>query len=278
MLICFGLDNRTHKAGKGHRGRLGPGMALLLVLGAPTSGAAQDLLPPAENYTVRVEYLWWSPIPTGQIQKGLGDFEGTLLDIQEDLAVESGSANVLRGAFRLGGSWKLRGGWTSIDFQGDTFADRPFLYGTLVARSGDQIVTSLKGNLISADLEWDFLEQEWGFLGGLFGVRYFDIDTIMVNVATANRVAETERLPIPVLGLAARAYLGERVSLEGEFAGITAGSLGHLWEWLVAVRLHATEQVAVTGGYHSLSLEGQDDRDFLSLKLSTWTFGLEISL
>ena len=46
----------------------------------------------------------------------------------------------------------------------------------------------------------------------------------------------------------------------------------------MSLRLHPTDRLAVTGGYRSQSLEGQDDRDFLRLKLSTWTFGLEISL
>ena len=253
-------------------------VTLLLGLVVPGSAAAQTFLPRSEDYTLRLEYLWWSPRPTGQIQKGLGDFEGTLLEIDEDLGIEKGKANTFHGVLRLGGAWKLRGGWTDLDFSGDVFAARPFLYGTLVTRSGDQVVTSLKGNLITADVEWDFVLQDGGFLGAFAGVRFFDVDTLMVNVATANRVAETDRLPVPVLGLAGRAYLGERISLEGEVAGITAGSRGHLWEWAVALRIHATQNVAGTTGYRSLSLEGRDDRDFFGLKLRTWTFGLEISL
>jgi hypothetical protein len=239
---------------------------------------AQDRLPPPERYTFRVEYLWWQPTPSGEIQKGLGEREGTLLDIEDDLEVESGRANPLKGTVRLGQSWKLRLAWTPLDFEGDTPAPRPFSYGTLIARFGDQVITSLEGNLYSTDVEWDFLGVEGGYLGGLFGVRYFDVDTLVLNVDTSRRVAETERLPIPVLGFSGRAYVSEWVSLEGEIAGITLGSRGHLWDWTAAVHVHLTDRLALTGGYHGLSLEGQDDRDYLRLKLSTWTFGLEISL
>jgi len=277
VLTCWGLEECTHRRGSGRPG-LRLATALLVFLAGPVAAPAQTLLPPAEQYTLRFEYLWWSPSPSGQIQRGLGDFEGTVLDLEEDLAIEKGKANSMRGAVRLGGAWKLLGAWTSLDFSGDTFAERPFLYGTLVARFGDQIVTSLKGNLISADLEWDFAQGEWGFFGGLAGVRFFDVDSVMVNVATADRVAETERLPIPVLGLTGRAYLGEWVSLEGELAGITAGSRGHLWEWFAALRVHATENLAATTGYRSLSVDGRDDRDSFTLKLNTWTFGIELSL
>jgi hypothetical protein len=274
---------RTREGSRAERGRRGAGglvcwgLAPLLLLAAGAA-EAQDGLAPAERYTLRLEYLWWKPTPSGQIQKGLGNQEGTLLDIEEDLEVQSGQANVLQGSVRLGRTWKLNLGWTPLDFQGDAPAPRPFTYGTLVARFGDQVITSFKGNLFSTDVEWDFAASEVGYMGVLFGVRYFDVDTLLLNVDTSGRVAETQKLPIPVLGFSGRVYVEEWVSLEGELAGITLGSRGHLWDWTAALRFHLTDRMAVTGGYHSLSLEGQDDRDFVNLKLSTWTFGLEISL
>ena len=155
---------------------------------------------------------------------------------------------------------------------------RQFVYGTLEARFGDRILTTLKGNYISTALEWDFVTSPKGYLGGLFGVKYFDVDTVMVNATTSDRVAEAEKLPIPVLGLAGRMYFEEWFSVEGELSGITAGSRGHLWEWLIALRVHFTDRLAATGGYHKLSIEGQDDRDFFTLSLGKWTFGVEISL
>ena len=251
---------------------------LLLVLSWPAPGLAQEGLPSEEQYVLRVEYLWWSPQPQGELQKGLGEFDGTLLDIESDLGVQSGNANSLRGSIRLGTSWKLVGGWSPLDFKGDTTASQPFVYGTLVARFGDRIVTSLKGNYVSTALEWDFVTSDKGFMGALIGVKYFDVDTVMVNADTSGRVAEAEKLPIPVLGLAGRVYFQEWFSVEGEFSGITAGSRGHLWEWLVALRVHFTDRLAATGGYHKLSIEGREDRDFFTLNLSQWTFGVEISL
>ena len=43
----------------------------LLALCVPA--AAQEELPPAERYHVRLEYLWWSPQPAGQLQKGFSN-------------------------------------------------------------------------------------------------------------------------------------------------------------------------------------------------------------
>ncbi len=251
---------------------------LSLLLAGASSGVAQEGLAPEEQYILRVEYLWWSPTPQGELQKGLGDFEGTLLDIETDLGVGSGKANTLRGAIRLGRAWKLVGGWTPLDFSGDTPAPQPFVYGTLVARFGDRILTSLKGDYISAALQWDFVANPSGYLGALAGVKYFNVDTVVVNADTTTRVAEAEQLPVPVLGLAGRVYFQEWFSFEGELSGMTAGSRGRLLEWLFAFRVHFSDRLAATGGYHKLSIEGRDDRDFFTLSLGTWTFGVEISL
>jgi len=257
--------------------RPGPLLAVLLLV-APATAVAQEGLAPEEQYLLRLEYLRWKPSPQGEIQKGLGDFEGTLLDVESDLGMESGNGNSFRGALRLGRTWKLVGGWIPLDYQGDLEASRPFVYGTLVARPGDRIFTTFKGNLVSAGLQWDFVANPDGYLGVLFGVRYFDVDTVMVNASTSSRVAEGEQLPIPVVGLSGRVYFQDWFSFEGEFAGMTAGSRGHLWEWLFALRIHFTERLAATGGYHKLSIEGTTDRDLFNLRLGAWTFGLEISL
>ena len=213
--------------------------ALLLLVSAPVSVWAQEQLAPEERFILRVEYLWWSPQPQGELQKGLGEFDGTLLDVQSDLGMESQGGNSVRGAIRFGRSWKLVGGWTPLDYRGDQGAQQPFVYGTLVARVGDRIITAFKGNLISTALEWDFVANSGGYLGALAGVKYFDVDTVMVNAGTSSRVAETETLPIPVLGLAGRGHFPDWFSFQGELAGewrpvrlfttVTRQGVGFLW-------------------------------------------------
>jgi hypothetical protein len=265
------------RRGGGHRRKRVLGMVGAAALVLPTLARAQST-GSAEDYTVRLEYLFWKPAPRGELQKGLGSAEGTLLDAEADLGLASAKTNSLRGTIRLGGSWKLRASWAPLDFAGDQAAPRPFSYGTMVARSGDRVVTSIKGNYVTTDLEWDFSRRPTGFLGVLAGVRLFDVDTLVLNVDTESRVADTHRVPVPVVGLVSRTYAGRHLSFEGEITGMTIGSRGHLWEWLLAARVHLSDHLAVTGGYHTLRIEGQNERDFLSLRLGTWTFGAEISL
>jgi hypothetical protein len=252
-------------------------LALALAAAAPPAASAQEELPPPERYHLRLEYLWWSPQPAGQLQKGFSDQEGTLLDVDE-LGIQRHQANELRGALRLGTSWKLRGSWSAIDFRGDVPAARPFVYGTAEVLLGQRVITSLKGNYGSAELEWDFLRRTRGFVGLLAGARIVDVDTLLLNVDTADRVLETERLPIPSFGLTGRLYPDKRVSLEGELSGLTIGDRGHIFELHALARFHVSDRLAASGGYHRIALEGRSDRDFLKLELGRWTFGVELSL
>ena len=84
---------------------------------------------------------------------------------------------------------------------------------------------------------------------------------------------------MPVVGLAGRLYLAERVSIEGELSGLPAGSRGHVWE-LDGRRARCTSRTGSPSpvGWRRLALEGRNDRDYLKLGLSKWTFGVEISL
>lgn len=249
-----------------------------LLAGCAAAGTAQTESAPAERYALRLEYLFWSPQPQGQLQKGVSGVEGTLLDVQEDLGLAERSASPVRASLRLGHSVKLRASWSPIEFRGLATANSAILYGTTVVLPGQHVSSSLKGNYVTGEIAWDFLQRPAGFLGLLVGVKFVDIDALVLNVETSDRVVETERLPIPVLGLAGRVYLGRHFSLEGEVSGLTLGDRGHVYEIFGAARVHLSDHIAATGGYRKLVLEGRDEPDYLKMDLGTWTFGAEISL
>ncbi len=258
--------------------RGGPWLLALLLLALAPAALAQSELPPAERYKLRVEYLWWSPGLVGEVQKGFSDNEGTVLDVQADLGIPDNGANLLHGSLRLGQGWKFRGSWTPLEYQGDVLAARAFTYGTTVVVPGQQVKTLFKGNYFTSEIEKDLVERPQGFLGLLLGVKYLDVDAVMLNVDTQSRVAQNQQLPLPVLGLAGRAYLGEHLSFEGEFSGLPAGDRGHVYELLLAGRAHLSSRLAGTIGWRKLEVQGKTSRDYFKLGLSAWTFGVEISL
>jgi hypothetical protein len=250
--------------------------AVLLVPGLASAQIPE--YPPQERYGIRLEYREWRPDFTGNIQKGFGDEEGTLVDIVDDLGIEDERTFEARVTLQIKQGHKLRGSYTPLDYGGDVEqAQRDFNYGDTEFQRLERVVTRIKGGYYSAAYEFDFVRGPKGFLGGTLGAKVVDLDTTVVSPDQGKRVQDTLRSPVPSLGVVTRMYTG-RVSLEGELSGFTLGDRGTLLEFDAAVRLHLSDRLAASGGYRYLKIKAEDDRDFGDVLLNGWHFGLEISL
>jgi hypothetical protein len=252
-------------------------LVLPLVALSPAGAFAQDEGPAPENYGLRLEYREYRPGLTGDVRMGADGDEGTLVDMVDDLGIEDERTFDARLTLKIKTGHKLRGGYMPIDYNGDQPAPRNFTFkGTTYFRA-DRVVTTLKGSLYSADYQWEFYRGERGFVGALLGARLFDVDTVIVDVDQGEREQDSRFAPIPVIGVMGRGYAG-RVSVEGEFAGLTVGSLGSFYEFETAARLHLSDRLAVMGGYRVLKLNAKDDPDAVNFRMGGWQFGLELSL
>jgi hypothetical protein len=254
-----------------------PVLIVPLVALIPTAVSAQDETPPPERYGLRLEYREYRPTATGQVQKGANGEEGSLIDIVDDLGIQDKRTFDARVTLKIKTGHKIRGGYMPLDYHGDQGAPRNFTFKNTTYFRADRVVTSLKGTLYSGDYQWEFYRGERGFLGALIGARVFDVDTVLVDVDEASREQDSVLAPIPVLGIAGRAYAG-RLSFEGEFSGLTAGSLGSYYEFETSARVHLSDRLAVQGGYRVLRVHAKDDPDLVKFRMGGWQFGLELSL
>jgi hypothetical protein len=250
---------------------------VLFVL-APGALFAQGAYPPQESYGIRLEYREWRPTFSGDVRKGFGDDEGTLVDVVDDLGIEDDRTFEARGTLQFKAGHKLRGSYTPLDYGGDVdSAARDFDYGATEFQRFERVASSFKGGVYTAAYEYDFLRGPKGFLGATLGAKMLDLDTTVVSVDTGSRELDTVRAPLPSLGLVTRAYAG-RVSLEGEISGMTLGDRGTVIEFDFAARVHLSDRLAASGGYRYLSYKATDDNYFADLQIRGWHFGLEISL
>jgi hypothetical protein len=250
------------------------------VLLAPAAAQAQQMGggPPQESFGIRLEYREYRPTFTGDIQKGFGDEEGTLVDVVDDLGIEDDRTFEGRITLQFKPGHKLRGSYTPLDYAGDVeSAQRDFTYGETEFQGREPVVTRIKGGYYSAAYEFDFIRGPRGFLGATLGAKVVDLDATLVAPEQGRREQDTLRAPVPAVGAVTRIYAG-RVSLEGELSGFTLGDKGTLIEFDASARVHFSDRLAVGGGYRYLKVKAQDDRDFGDLSLSGWHFGLEISL
>lgn len=233
-------------------------------------------LPPAERYHLRGEYWRWGVNLTSELQKGFGDNPGTLISGQDTLGLTGGGTNAVRGTIRFERSAKIRGSWTQLDYTGNQQTPQTFTFGDETFFAGDTVLTRVKGALYSFDFEYDFAKRREGFLGLYLGAVFLDSDSVLVS--SGKQVAQTGKVPLPMVGLTGRTYYSRRFSFEGEFAGGTIGSRGTAWLVSFTARIHISDRLAAVGGYRRLSMKGKDDRDSVDVKLSGWLFGGELSL
>lgn len=253
--------------------------AALFLLVVPRLAAAQDL-PSSEQYHLRAEYVRLRPSLSGTLQKGFGADAGTLLDVSQDLGIADQQTWQVRATVRFSPSIKLRGGYTPLEYRGDTTAQTNFNYGDKDFFLGERVLSNISGKYYNGEIEWDFQKGKAGFFGIFIGAKVFDLASAVVAPESGKRVTQQNTVPIPVLGVAGRTFYGTRFSMEGEFSGMTLGSRGHVWETNLQLRFHVSDHMAVGAGYHRLTLTGQDKtgRDTVDIKLNGWTYGAELSL
>jgi hypothetical protein len=231
---------------------------------------------PPEHYRLRFQYDYWMAEITGEVQKGAAEEVGRV-DLKDDLGVEDQGLHDFRAVLKVGARHKLRGSWVSLDYDGDVILDRAFIFDGTIFRVNERTVTSMKGNLWSAEYEWDFLQNSVGYLGLVIGAKFLDVDSVIVQPEVGRRETGTQRAPVPVIGLSGRFYAG-RLSFSAEGTGLTLGSRGSLYDVMGQVRFHISDRVAVGGGYRWLRARGEEDDDFLLFTDQGVRFGVELGL
>jgi hypothetical protein len=256
--------------------RTGPMAVLALALiGGSASAQDPDIRPAAERYRLRLHYNTTKPELTGDTRKGTEDSD--FIDFKDDLGFEDKRTFDARGIIQFRRGTKLRASYTMLDYTGDQDAPKTFTYGGTRYERFTRVRSSAKGGYFSADIQWDFVQRPWGFLGLIVGAKGIDVDVNIVDVADNVREVDTYRVPIPVAGLAGRAY-SQRFSVEGEISGLTAGDRGHMYDAQGTVRFHVSDRLALQAGYRLLRLTGKDGNDELNLRLQGWQYGVELSL
>ena len=247
----------------------------LALIGGTASAQDADIRPPAEQYRLRLHYNTSKPELTGDTRKGTEDSD--FVDFKDDLGFQDKRTFDARGIIQFGKGKKLRASYTALDYSGDQNAPKTFTYGNTRYERFTRVISSAKGGYYSADIEWDFVQRPWGFVGLIIGAKAIDVDVNVVDVADNVREVDTYRVPIPVAGITGRAY-SQRFSVEAEISGLTIGDRGHMYDAHGAVRFHLSDRLAVQAGYRLLRLTGRDENDELNLRMRGWQYGVELSL
>ena len=174
----------------------------------------------------------------------------------------------MRGASSSSGSGtKLRGGYTPLDYSGDQDAPKTFTYGDTRYERFTRVVSSAKGGYYSADIQWDFIQKPWGFLGLIVGAKAIDVDVNVVDVADNVREVDTYRDGRSRGRPRRRASTAGKFSFEGEISGLTVGDRGNVFDTHGMARFHVSDRLALQGGYRLLRITGNEGDAEVNLRL-----------
>jgi hypothetical protein len=248
-----------------------------LILGAASTAQAQfSDIADGEQYKILGEYRFWAPTLGAQIEKDPTGGVGTLIDVPGDLGVPNHSTFQLRGILQLGQGHKIRVSYSRIDYDGDTKIDRQLRFGGTVYTINSHVVTSVKSDYYTAEYEWDAFKGQSGYFGFLIGAKGLNATTVLLDEDRGDRKQEAVHVPVPVLGVAGRYYAG-KLSLFGEFSGLTIGSRGHVYELDLGVHAEVVRHIGASLAYRRITVHGeQPDEGLLDFKLGGVNVGADV--
>ena len=188
----------------------------------------------------------------------------TSLDIGSNPPVE-GSGSILdfiNGAFLIAGEAR-RGPWSIFgDFNYLSLTDE---FGT--ATTGTVAEWNVKGTMGSLGAAYAFYDRQDVRIGGLAGLRGWNIDTA-TTVLGANASA-TESWVDPLVGLRFEAPLAKQVNIAGmaNVGGFGVGS-DLQWEAIAQVKWSASDLITLSAGYRHLYLDFSDGETVIDFTIS----------
>jgi hypothetical protein len=249
--------------------------AVFILSWAPLAAAQLSDTPEGEQYKLRAEFRLWKPSLAAQIQKNPTGGEGTLIDVPADLGVADKATFEVRGILQLGSGHKIRVSYSRIDYDGDKKIEEQIRFGGTIYTINTRVVTSVRSDYYTAEYEWDIFKAEEGYFGLLIGAKGLNATTVLTAPDRGDRKAEAVHVPVPVLGVAGRYYVGS-VSVFGEFSGLTIGAKGHVWELDLGAHLDLVKHLGAEIGYRRITMHGQSDDGLLEFKLGGLHVGADV--
>lgn len=216
------------------------------------------------------EFRYWRPTLESEIVASTAALAGTRVDPVADLGLDE-EQNAFEGrvGLTLLGRHKFRIGYLPLSFDGDRTVTRDITFeGTTFTASVDRVLTDLDVKILRGGYEFDFFKTPVGYLGILLEVHYFEGEARLRTVTSAKDETVDFKVPVPVVGLAFRAYPVTRIlSVGAEVVGVYAGSKGHYLDGEASVTLSPWPFVEITGGYRVIDLHGEEGDDEFDLRL-----------
>ncbi len=249
---------------------------LAIALAAVLPGAAS-----ADGAKVEIEGRLWSPDLGGDLrveEQGAG----TVIVLPDDLSIADEEFAEVRLTFHTTRRSKIRFAYVPMEYHGDGILSRTIRFGGQTFAFSTRVVSDLELEYARAGWAWQFLSFSDGDfrLGPLFEVKAFRGDAAILGpeLSPPRSAAETFEAAFPSVGLALDAEPNRKVQVFVEVSGIFGIDEGELIDAEAGVRFLPTKHLALLAGFRTLSVEAEEDDDFLDVDIDGIYFGVSLRL
>ena len=257
-------------------------LALTGILFTATRSDAQFNVPdpaPGEEFVVELGVMLWQPTPEIRIQTGaLTQITGGEVDFVEEFDIEDKRFTEFRAVLKPGRKHKIRFSYLPIRYEAETTLERTIVFGGRTFTIGVPAAAELKWDMWRFGYEFDFIARDRGFVGVIGELKYNKVSADL-SAATVGAEFYEANAPVPGLGLIGRGYPHENFSITAEFTGfkvpdsVSEEFEASLYDFDVYGTLSFTRNVAVQGGYRSVTADYLVEEDAGDLKMKGLYFG-----
>lgn len=234
----------------------------------------------AEDYHVELGLMLWQPTP--ELTLTTGDSRVGTVDFVEEFGITDERFRDVRATLKLARKHKLRFGYVQIKYDQDAVLQRNITFQNITFPVTADANADIKWDVYQFGYEWDLLSMSHGYLGIVGQVKYNKVSANvtaggLVNGQTVSLSAATEQTaPVPTIGAAARGYLGEYVSIGGEFTAFKYENddfRGKFYDFDIYGAVHLGRHLGGQAGYRSMDVDFLVDGEAGTMKNTGPYFG-----
>ena len=215
-----------------------------------------------ELFSFKTGYLALSP--SGDVAVSGGGLTGTVVDVEDDLAVEDSEDYFAEAALQLG-AFRLFAAYLPISFSGDNVLTQNVNFNGETFVQGSRVESDVNIDIYEAGLAWflvniDDLPVRIQF-GPEMAVKYIDARVELQENLSGMNESESVGVPVPTLGARARVSIADYLSVVGR-VGYLKYSGSSFMDVDAQVELSPIPLVGLFAGYRYLDID-VDDNDVL---------------
>jgi hypothetical protein len=266
------------------RSRFLSAVALTTLLAATRAEAQFRVGPetvPAEDFHVELSLMFWQPDP--ELTLTTGDVSVGAVDFVETFGIESERFREFRVTLKPGRKHKIRFARVPIKYDQDAVLERTISFQNRLFPATFDGNANISWDVYKVGYEWDFLALPRGFVGVVGQVNYNKVNAEVGATGSAFGQPLTvsasleQNAPVPTLGAVARGYLGDYVSLTGDFTFFKYDNdrdfRGKFYDFDIYGAAHFGKYLGAQVGYRQLDVDFLVDGDAGTMKMKGPYFG-----